>query len=326
MIVLQGRNVNYIYAEALWRMKIMGVDQDSRNGRVKRILGPVATVYDHPMERMLRDVKRDANPFFHIFESIWMLAGRNDVKWVERFNSNIGQFSDNGETLHGAYGFRWREHWEGDQIWWLIDHLKADPTSRRAVIQMFDPEVDQPDANEAVPKDIPCNTAIYFEIVEGALNMTVTNRSNDMIWGAYGANAVHMSILQEFVANALGVSVGRYVQFSNNFHIYQKHWELLENPHEPTHYTQEMVRTHVPLTTANNWKHDLIQFEDWCAEPIDMYTNHFILFVLGPMMWAWKAYKEKDKMRALTMCEAIRDAEIRIACFEWLTRRKWEAA
>ena len=32
------------------------------------------------------------------------------------------------------------------------------------------------------------------------LCMTVCNRSNDMLWGAYGANVVHMSMLQEFVA------------------------------------------------------------------------------------------------------------------------------
>jgi thymidylate synthase len=252
-----------------------------------------------------------------------MLAGRNDVRWIQRFNSNIGQFSDDGDTLNGAYGFRWREHWENDQLWWVIEHLRVDPNSRRAVVQMFDPSADQPMSNQKVPKDIPCNTAIYFDIVNGELNMTVTNRSNDMIWGAYGANAVHMSILQEFVANALGVAVGKYVQFSNNFHIYERHFELLECPHEPQHYTQEMVANHVPLTTANNWKHDLVQFEDWCELPDDFYTNRFITNVLNPMLAAWTHYKGKNKVEAFVACDVITDTEIRIACFEWLTRRKW---
>ncbi len=65
-----------------------------------------------------------------------------------------------------------------------------------------------------------CNTHIYFDLRGGALNMTVCCRSNDLLWGAYGANAVHFSVLQEVIAWELAVSVGVYRQMSNNFHIY----------------------------------------------------------------------------------------------------------
>jgi hypothetical protein len=41
-----------------------------------------------------------------------------------------------------------------------------------------------------------------------------------MVWGAYGANAVHFSVLQEFIAAAVGVPVGFYWQVANNFHAY----------------------------------------------------------------------------------------------------------
>ena len=82
-------------------------------------------------------------------------------------------------------------------------------------------------------RDAPCNTHIYFDLIGGALNMTVCCRSNDMLWGAYGANAVHFSILQELIAHALNVEMGVYRQFSNNFHLYTdlpvvQHF--LENP------------------------------------------------------------------------------------------------
>ena len=66
----------------------------------------------------------------------------------------------------------------------------------------------------------PCNTQIYFWSRNGKLNMTVANRSNDMIWGAYGANAVHMSFLQEYVASMCGVKCGIYTQFTHNLHAY----------------------------------------------------------------------------------------------------------
>ena len=56
--------------------------------------------------------------------------------------------------------------------------------------------------------------------------MTVCNRSNDMLWGAYGANAVHMSMLQEYLASRLEIAVGEYTQISDSFHVYQNDvWE-----------------------------------------------------------------------------------------------------
>ena len=47
-----------------------------------------------------------------------------------------------------------------------------------------------------------------LKIKNGRLQMTVHCRSNDIIWGTYGANAVHFSILQEYVAARIGVDLG----------------------------------------------------------------------------------------------------------------------
>jgi hypothetical protein len=69
-------------------------------------------------------------------------------------------------------------------------------------------------------KDLPCNTHIYLRIVQDKLTMTVCNRSNDLIWGMLGANAVHMTMLHELVAQAVGVEQGDYNVFTNNLHIY----------------------------------------------------------------------------------------------------------
>ena len=53
MLSIAARNVNQAYVEGLWKMKILGVEADSRNGKVRRIPGPVATTYYKPTERML---------------------------------------------------------------------------------------------------------------------------------------------------------------------------------------------------------------------------------------------------------------------------------
>jgi hypothetical protein len=70
--------------------------------------GLVVTHYSHPCERVLFSPRRNANPFFHFFEALWILAGSNDVQWLSHFNKRMAEFSDNGRTFHGAYGYRLR--------------------------------------------------------------------------------------------------------------------------------------------------------------------------------------------------------------------------
>lgn len=221
MITIGARNVNY----ALWAganyLRHEGVQQDSRNGPVLRAPYPVTTVYERPDERVMLHPGRDANPFFHLYESLWMLAGRNDLAPLTAMVKNMANFSDDGgNTQPGAYGHRWRRHFGRDQLAWAIRRLKADPNDRRVVIQMYDADHDQ-DAADNGGKDVPCNLMACPTIsTEGRLDLTVFCRSNDMVLGAYGANAVHFSVLAEFLAAAVGVPLGRYFQVSNNFHGY----------------------------------------------------------------------------------------------------------
>ena len=63
--------------------------QESRNGMTREAITPVTTVYQKPWERVLFSAERDANPFFHLFESIWMLAGSNDLSKLLYFNSGM---------------------------------------------------------------------------------------------------------------------------------------------------------------------------------------------------------------------------------------------
>ncbi len=81
MNVISVRNVHEALPEALRFLRQTGVPRDSRNGAVLQAPCPVTTVYRRPDERVLFWPERDANPFFHFMESLWMLAGRNDVAW-----------------------------------------------------------------------------------------------------------------------------------------------------------------------------------------------------------------------------------------------------
>ena len=215
MRVIEARNVHQAFPKGLRLLEQYGVERASRNGPVKVAPWPVTTVYARPYERVLFWAERDANPAFHLYEALWMLAGRDDVAPLTRYVKDFGRFSDDGVTLHGAYGHRWKR--PKDQLAIIADRLTDDPNDRRCVLQMWDVERDL----GRVGKDAPCNTTAVFQCdADGRLDLTVFCRSNDIVWGAYGANAVHFGFLLEYMALWIGCPIGTYRQVSVNWHSY----------------------------------------------------------------------------------------------------------
>jgi len=322
MFTIQARNVS----EALY----LGVQMiktaplaESRAGAVHEMIGPVITTYTNPCERVLFYPERDANPFFHCLEGLWMLAGRDDVEWISYYNKRMKEYSTNGHSFHGAYGARWRNWFDKDQLVNVIYRLKNYPNDRRTVLAMWDPVHDLRSDNDY--KDIPCNTHIYFKVREGRLDMTVCCRSNDMVWGAYGANAVHMSMLQEYIAAMIGVSVGYYHQMSDSFHAYVETLKKVENispDYDPYLHLGENGGHYKPeplVTDPQMFMFDLscffLDFED------ELYSNSFFNGVAGPMRRAYRVWKNGDKLDGIRIAETITSLDWRKACVEWMQRR-----
>jgi hypothetical protein len=314
MHVIEARNVEQAVHIGLRYLSTYGERSESRNGSVIVAPGPVATVYQNPAERVLFWPLRDANPFFHLMESLWMLAGRNDVALPAHFAKQIREYSDDGESLNGAYGYRWRIHFGTDQIRRALERLQADPLSRQALIQMYDPYED------LLPtKDVPCNTVIYFRVLHHALHMTVSCRSNDVIWGAYGANAVHFSFLQEFMAAQLGLAMGTYTQISNNYHIYERHYDLMHAKYSPIFdYPEPIEPLDADQFSYFDFMDDLGAF---LAKPETHYPkSKFLREVAQPMYVAWNARKNKTstglpELENATRCDWVEAAK------QWINRR-----
>lgn len=331
MHVIQARNVNDALATALRDLQSMGTVRSSRNGTVLAFPTPVSTVYSHPQERVLFSPMRNANPLFHLLESFWMLAGRNDVRFPATFVKNMKNFSDDGKTFHGAYGHRWRQHFGYDQIAWIIDELNANPESRRCVLQMWDPGSNYEMAELASDlyvathggKDVPCNTNIYFDRRDGRLNMTVCCRSNDILWGCYGANVVHMSMLQEYMAAAIGCQMGTYTQMSNDLHLYtaktpeQGILALADDCDQFNSYGGAFRPVNLirPTETIETLDRDIAEFfrafdlGEGISAPLSVnYETHFFDGVVKPMYRAWTFRK--------TLNAALEES-LKIRSFDW---------
>lgn len=324
--IVTARNVNHAFSQGLQWLLTAGKQETSRNGTVLVAPGPVLTVYKRPTERVLFLPERDANPFFHLMESIWMLAGKNDLEFPRLFNSKFGAYSDDGVRLHGAYGHRWRKHFDRDQLVDIQAELLSEGDSRRAVLGMWDPREDLPKLHTG-GRDVPCNTHAYFDLRGGALNMTVCNRSNDVIWGAYGANVVHFSVLQEYLAATLGVAVGEMRQFSNNFHLYTSVYPIataerfVDQAPRYDFYSRSEV---VPYPLVASPTEFLADCERFVAHPTEdgEYANPFFDDVAYPMYEAWRLRKEGAPAEAIRdIVSLIQAPDWKLACAAWIGRR-----
>lgn len=338
MRVINVHNVNQALAEGLDLMQYSGVIEESRNGPVLVLPEPVTTIYQNPQMRVLLSPKRNANPFFHVMEALWMLAGRNDLKFINQFNKQIAEYSDDGKTFHGAYGYRWRHQFFIDQLDMIVEMLRAEPSTRRAVLGIWDPPIDL----NAKTKDLPCNDVVFFDYHNEQLNCTICCRSNDMWWGAYGANAVHFSFLLEYIAARSEIPMGVMRQVSNNMHIYT----AIVDRNKITEYADDAAR-YDPYTTGPYYgrRHQRrpliptprlvpfvsnravfdVELRRFMDEPTleREYKNVFLEAVAVPMARAWKFHKIHDYKQAQLEVGHIRADDWRLACAQWLVRRQF---
>ena len=154
-----------------------------------------------------------------------------------------------------------------------------------------------------------------------------------MLWGAYGANVVHMSILQEYIATMIGVEMGDYRQISDSFHVYTETpvWEKVKdlkidpynyraysNPYDNLDGYQQTSLITDPLRF--HWELDRF----FNIHPNDMdqqgWENPAFKEIAVPMTITYSKHKNKDS----SVYEALNDIkpmDWKIACFDWIRKR-----
>lgn len=232
------RSVNDALPALAHMLLTEGADVPSRVGRTKELAFQHFTILD-PLQREIVVHNRKANIAAQIAETMWVLGGRNDVEWLSAYLPRAADFSDDGTTWRAGYGPRLRA-WIGeddrrsvDQMESVIALLREDPSTRRAVMSIFDPAVDyQPS------KDIPCNNWLHFLARDGVLHLHVATRSNDVVWGWSGINQFEWSVLLEVVAHYSGLKVGSIHYAVSSLHMYDRHWGKAQGWKVRTVHTQ----------------------------------------------------------------------------------------
>lgn len=159
---------------------------------------------------------RGISPSYLFAEQLWYFTGRNDMRFISTFGSMWERLSDDGVTNNSAYGYLMKHAFGFDQIEKIIELLRKDPNSRRAVINLNTP-------NEHVIEthDEPCTICLQFLLRDGKLNCTTVMRSND-IWFGFPYDVAFFTELQMYIADRLEVEYGTYTHFVMSMHLYDR--------------------------------------------------------------------------------------------------------
>ena len=164
----------------------------------------------NPRARLSRSESR-GKVFSALGELLWYLSGSNATDWIAYY---IPQYrcDDEDGLIWGGYGPRLRG--DADQLARVIGQLRAQPSTRRAVVQLFD-------AGDVldVHKDVPCTCTLQFLSREAGLDLVVHMRSNDVYVGL-PHDVFCFTMLHELVARSIGVDVGQYLHIVGSLHLY----------------------------------------------------------------------------------------------------------
>ena len=159
-------------------------------------------------------------------ELLWYLSGDNHIRNLREHTKIWDAWADADGNLDTAYGHYWRHfpsatrdatgEWrvrEVDQIRYVIDTLKRDPSSRRLVVTAWEP------GNAIASKLPPCHYTFAFHAVDGKLSCHLHQRSGDIALGI-PFNMAAYAALTQMIAQEVGLGLGAFAHSIVDAHIY----------------------------------------------------------------------------------------------------------
>lgn len=270
---------------------------------------------EQPTARLITIPERKWYATLPFAESLWLASGRNNMDYIRKYLPRMDDFSDDKLFMRGGYGPRFR-HFNGestdyqvvdtynecptevDQFRYITECFKEDNATRRAIITIGDPMKDDFDESRKLKHtlDVPCTRMLHFmkDSDSNKLNLVVSMRSNDMIWGASAVNIFNFTFMQEYFATILGLDVGCYYHIANNFHFYEDKRAMVELIAKSDDVADE------PFTYEKRFK-SLKEFDSLVLE----LSSEEMKMQLSPMDYTYHEFEDpfiRDWYNALYAC------------------------
>lgn len=157
--------------------------------------------------------------FSALGELFWYLSEDTRLDFITYYIRRYEKESDDQARVRSGYGDRLFSFRGMNQLQNIIRLLTKNPTSRRAVIQLFDAT-----DLERHYVSIPCTCTIQVLARDGYLHMFVSMRSNDAYLGL-SHDIFAFTMLQELIARSVGMEIGEYKHCAGSLHLYKKHFK-----------------------------------------------------------------------------------------------------
>jgi thymidylate synthase len=181
-------------------------------------------------------------------ELLWFIKGSTDNQELTDKNVHIWSGNASKEFLESRgldyeegdlgpiYGYQWRHFghpyqdrhtdYTGkgyDQLKWLIQEIKDNPSSRRLILSAWNPAaLDE----MALP---PCHilSQFYVNLKEGTLSCQLYQRSGDMFLGV-PFNIASYSFLTYILCKLTGYRPGSLIHILGDAHVYEEHFDAVK--------------------------------------------------------------------------------------------------
>lgn len=245
---LEGNSIDKSYLELVKRILSKGNRRETRNGTtISKFCENIS--FDLAEGFPLLTTKK---VFFNgvIRELLWFIKGDTDARHLEAHNVTIWNGNTSKEFLEKnglpyeegiggpIYGYQWRNFGQEyaykdkngqqqttpgvkhgfDQLQFIIDELRANPTSRRLFMSSWNP-------NQLSQMCLPpCHISYQFYVENGCLSCMMVQRSADVFLGL-PFNIASVALLVHFIANIVGLEPGKIFISIGDAHIYEDHLE-----------------------------------------------------------------------------------------------------
>lgn len=195
---IEGRTIADTWVNILHRIRTTGRESPSGYGVRQELIDLMAVVTDEPDE-------------FNVPE--WLPVDRT---YLESYYPQL--LEDAPVGVKYTYGSRLRSHFGVDQIKQCVAKLAGEMDAASAVMSLWD-------VSDHEKGGSPCLNHIWLRVIDGALSLTATFRSNDM-FDAWCANAFGLRKLQGHIRDRLlqetgtNLSLAPLITLSQSAHIY----------------------------------------------------------------------------------------------------------
>jgi thymidylate synthase len=242
-LYIKAKTLDDLLKKCIEKLIAIGTQIEPSKGPCKEIFG-VLLELSNPRARLSQTESKGVL-FSCLGELLWYLSGSDKLSFIQYYLSDYDQYSDNKETLNGAYGPRIFNMGGINQYEKVRDILKKKADSRQAVIQIF--LAKDLTINTA---DVPCTCTLQFTIRKGFIHMLTSMRSNDVYWGL-PHDIFAFTMLQEILAADLGIGLGTYKHAIGSLHLYD---EFIPKANTYLSEGWQDIYSMPPMPSTNVWQ------------------------------------------------------------------------